>query len=343
LAADAKKPFHVINTALNLVSGSKLAWQQRKAESFTISPLHCGGPSLASASGGAYRRADDYGMGAGSRSISIGTALTISGAAASPNMGYHSSPGVAFLLTLFNVRLGAWLGNPGPAGDPCFPLFSKKPYQLASPRWAVGPILKEAFGLTDDTSPYVYLSDGGHFENLGIYEMVRRRCHYIIVCDGGADPDYKFDDLVNAIRKIRTDLGIRIKIDVSELWPQPGTKSSHAHCALGWIYYNDVDPAAEPGQLLYLKASLNNNEPLDVRSYADEHPDFPHQSTGDQFFDESQFESYRALGLHVARETFNKAQAPLQNLQQAFTEIARHWPPPARPPRVHAAGKPAAP
>ena len=67
------------------------------------------------------------------------------------------------------LRLGAWLGNPGPAGD--------KTFQLGYPHFSVGPIIAEAFGVTNDTSPYVYLSDGGHLENLGLYEMVLRRCH----------------------------------------------------------------------------------------------------------------------------------------------------------------------
>ena len=101
----AEKPFHVINAALNLVKGEQLAWQERKAESFTMSRLHCGSWHLG------YRPSAQYGD-----AISLGTALTISGAAASPNMGYHSSPIVGFLMTLFNVRLGWWLGNPGQPG-----------------------------------------------------------------------------------------------------------------------------------------------------------------------------------------------------------------------------------
>jgi hypothetical protein len=136
--------------ALNLVHGDRLAWQERKAHSFTVSPLHAG--SVAVGDGGAYRRTrssaraprDHYG---GPRGVSLGTAITISGAAASPNMGYHSSPLVTFLMTLFNARLGWWLGNPGPAGNNTF--------YLSSPRFTVRPIVAEALGLTDRTSPYV--------------------------------------------------------------------------------------------------------------------------------------------------------------------------------------------
>src|SRR5262249_19821352 len=100
------RPFHVVNMALNLAKREDLAWQERKAESFTSSPLHSGSGKLG------YRDSKTYGDGDG---ISLGTAVAISGAAASPNMGYHSSPPLALLLTLFNVRLGWWLGNPGNA------------------------------------------------------------------------------------------------------------------------------------------------------------------------------------------------------------------------------------
>ena len=135
----------------------------------------------------------------GPRGVSLGTAITISGAAASPNMGYHSSPLVTFLMTFFNARLGWWLGNPGRAGDNTF--------YLSSPRFTVRPVVAEAFGLTDSTSPYVYLSDGGHFDNLGLYEMVLRRCHFIVVSDAGCDATCGLNDLGGAIRKIRADEG----------------------------------------------------------------------------------------------------------------------------------------
>ena len=198
----------VVNIALNLVGGSKLAWQERKAESFTVSPLHCGSYELG------YRKTNAppgkrYG---GEHGISLGTATTISGAAASPNMGYHSSPLVTFILTLLNVRLGAWLGNPGKAGDATF--------HLGYPNFSVGPIIAEAFGLTNDTSPYVYLSDGGHFENLGLYEMVLRRCHHIVVSDAGEDPECSFADLGEAVRKIRIDFGIPIEFGPMGIYPR---------------------------------------------------------------------------------------------------------------------------
>ena len=288
-----RKPFHILNIAINLVRAENLAWQQRKAQSFTASPLFCGSWNLG------YRRSSDYGInGQLRKAITLGTALAISGAAASPNMGYHSAPPVTFLLAFFNVRLGWWLGNPGPAG--------RNTFDRSCPRIAVRPMLAEAFGLTDAANPYVYLSDGGHFENLGLYEMVLRRCHYIVVSDGSCDADRSFTDLGNAIRKIRIDLGIDIEIETELLELQAGSRMSRAHFALGLIRYDRVDHGAPPGLLIYLKPSLTGNEPADVTEYANGHEEFPHEPTADQFFDESQFESYRALGFHIADKVFTR-------------------------------------
>src|SRR5262249_11167637 len=146
--------------------------------------------------------------------ISLGTAMAISGAAASPNMGYHSSPSVTLLLALFNARLGWWLGNPGPEGETT--------YKDDGPATAIIPLAEETFGLSTDDRPYVYLSDGGHFENLGLYEMVRRRCRFIVAVDAGCDPAFAFEDLGNAVRKIFIDLGIRITFkDLDKLKNRP--------------------------------------------------------------------------------------------------------------------------
>jgi hypothetical protein len=283
------RPFHVINIALNVVSTEKLAWQERKAESFTVTPLHSGSSALR------YRDSKEYGGG-----ISLGTAVAISGAAASPNMGYHSSPPLAFLMTLFNVRLGWWLGNPGTAGA--------HSYKLDGPSWAIAPLLNEMFGQTTDDRAYVYLSDGGHFENLALYEMVRRRCRFVLVVDAGCDKNFDFEDLGNAVRKVALDLGVRItfhglsamqfRVAKTDL-DLPLAPPVHA---VGTIHYRDADGGGEDGIILYLKPSFHGNRihNVGIRNYAAANPDFPHQSTGDQWFSEAQFESYRALGFETA-------------------------------------------
>ena len=224
------KLMHVINTTLNLVGGQNLAWQQRKAEPFSVSPLHSGCFRLG------YRKSRDYG-GRDQGGITLGTAAATSGAAASSNMGYYTtSPVISLLLTLFNVRLGWWLGNPGPAGDDT--------YQLAAPKYSVSPVISEAFGLTDDRNPYVYLTDGGHFENLAIYEMVLRRCRFVVASDAAADEEYHFSDLANAVRKIRIDLGVTIDFPYVGIYDKSEADSGRGpgmYWALGRIRYGCVD------------------------------------------------------------------------------------------------------
>jgi hypothetical protein len=275
------RPFHVVNTALNLVQGEDLAWQERKAESFTMTALHAGAARLG------FRRSHHFGDPFG---FSLPTAVTISGAAASPNMGNETSTTVALLMTLFNVRLGWWVGNPGPWGE--------KTYTRSSPKWSLIRIVQEALGLTNDRRSYVYLSDGGHFENLGLYEMVRRRCHTIVVSDAGQDYRYAFQDLGNAVRKIRVDLGIPIEIREHKIFPRDENKLGK-YCAVGKILYNAVDKGAPDGTLIYLKPAVYWSEPMDVYNYGRENIEFPHEPTSDQFFSESQFESYRMLGQHT--------------------------------------------
>jgi hypothetical protein len=304
------RPFPLLNLTLNLVGGKELAWQDRKAEPFSVSPLHAGSWCLG------YRDAAQYAVNEHrDTALTLGTAAAVSGAAASPNMGYHSSPAVTFLLALFNVRLGWWLGNPGKPGGR--PEDRTRTYDKPGPRFAPGPFFAEAFGLTDDCSPYVYLSDGGHFENLGLYEMVLRRCRYIVISDAGEDPGFSFEDLGNAISKIRVDLGVPIRFEKIPMRPRAPAASfdladppnpRFPYFAVGRIAYSCVDFLETPGDLgaeadgllIYIKACLNGTEPVDVFHYAKSHPGFPHESTANQLYTESQFESYRELGANAA-------------------------------------------
>ena len=309
----APRPLHVVNATLNLVKGDNLAWQQRKAESFTSTKYRTGSCRLG------YQESRLYGD-----RVSLGGAMAISGAAANPNMGYASSPVLSMIMMLFNARLGVWRPNPGEPGRG----YWSKP----GPTYSVRPFIDEAFGLTSDKNAWVNLSDGGHFENLGLYEMVLRRCATIIVVDGSQDADFHFDDLGNATRKIRIDLGIPIEFpDGVPIAKEIAAASKH--CAAGRIVYSAVDGhGAKDGTLIYIKSSLTGNEPRDVLTYAAENPPFPHQSTADQWFDEPQFESYRRLGAHVVEEIF-QFRDDVATIGQ-FTDAVRSYlkPPAAAPP-----------
>ena len=185
-------------------------------------------------------------------------------------------------------------------------------YREEGPSTAIRPLAEETFGLTTDDKPWVYLSDGGHFENLGIYEMVRRRCRFIVAIDAGCDPDFQYEDLGNAVRKIYIDLGVRIKFpQLGRLKnrppPDPSNKSI-PYYAIGTIDYKSADgEGCKNGTILYIKPAYHGVSEVEgpgVRSYAESSKDFPHEPTADQWFSESQFESYRALALSIADTIF---------------------------------------
>lgn len=310
LATDATpRPLLVVNTTLNLVKSAKrLAWQQRKAESFSITPLYCGNFHEG------YRSSKDYG---GPNGISLATAITISGAAASPNSGYHSSPIVTFLMTLFNARLGCWLGNTNTHGA--------KTYRRNGPSHAGKMLFDELLGFTDADHKYINLSDGGHFENLAIYEMVLRRCRFIVASDAGQDPKHDFEDLGNAVRKIRIDFGVPITFETPiRILPRTSETATGLAVALGRIHYEEVDKGAEPGWLVYLKPTLlaPQGPPYDVVSYARSSALFPHESTNDQWFSEAQFESYRALGESLAGQV--TTETTLDGLPDLIAAVQQH-------------------
>ncbi|MGV3660211.1 MAG: hypothetical protein ACO1TE_08495 [Prosthecobacter sp.] len=364
-------PYPLINTAINTSQGGDLDVQERKSESFLLSPLYCGSSrrrlsvstkELAGVCEG-YRPtrqfmsgveppkrgttallesnaelesdADTHGEG-----IKLGTAVSISGAAASPNSGYHTAPVMAFLMTLFNVRLGWWAPNPAKtqwwkqAPDFGYPKKSVSAGKAPPKRQAPGLgflqyLAYELFGSATPNSEFVYLSDGGHFENLGIYELVRRQCVFIIAVDGEEDGAFTFHALGTAIRRCRVDFDAEIKICVDEMRPDPATGLSRSHCAVGKIYYPGIK---KPGTLLYIKSCLTGDEATDIAQYKKMSPAFPHESTGDQFFSESQFESYRQLGQHAALEAFAPLRRPAMKAGETNdptgplrADLEQHW------------------
>lgn len=289
-----RRLFHVVNTALNLVepAGGRLEWQQRKAASFTMTALHCGSAELG------FVPTEHYGASGGG--LSLGRAMAISGAAASPNMGYHSSKLVAFVMTFFNVRLGWWSPNPSEK--------TKRAWNWREPLSGIQALLREAAASATGRHEFVYLSDGGHFENLGLYEMVRRQCLRILVIDASCDPNFEFEDLHGAIRKIRIDFGVPVEFD-EPLPTADSAQSGGRHIAVATIRYDLRWRNAPKGRLVYIKPVLAGDEALDIERFAAANSKpgqaFPHQPTSDQFFDEAQFESYRALGKHSVDKHFS--------------------------------------
>ncbi len=308
-----QRPIHIINTTLNITQGKNLAWQERKAASFVFTPVVCGyalertqGDSMPvdrdrrAMSG--YSETSSYASNdKEEKGFTLGMALATSGAAVSPNMGSASARSRAFVLTLFNVRLGRWSPNP-----------AKKAWRRPSPRFGLIPMLQELFGYSNESRDFLYLSDGGHFENLGLYELIRRRCKTIFVVDAGADVGRAMGDIGAAVEKCRVDLGVEIELPEMSLLAGDADMRAQQGFMEGVIRY-DLADASKNGTLVVIKPSLcqARGEPADVLNYAALNPTFPQQTTADQFFDESQFESYRRLGKFIAEACLAKHGAKL--------------------------------
>ena len=309
-----QRPMHIVNATLNMRLDPRLGRQETQALSFTFSALHCGSHALC-----AYRPSSQFAFDPlRKRSITLGTAMTISGAAASPQMGQFTSPAMAFLLALFNARLGVWLGNPAAAG--------RNTWRARDPRARIAPILREMLGWTTDTNPYVFLSDGSHFDNLGLWEMVLRRVRHIVIVDSGCDLEYQLEDLATAVRRARVDHGAEITFDtlaMKALRDEP----LKPHFVTGTIRYLEAPDTL--GSIVYIKPGLSSDEPVDIINYRKAHPEFPHESTANQWFTDAQFESYRALGFHSVQAAL--ADATTQGLGQLVNQLlARRTDPPTR-------------
>ncbi len=168
--------------------------------------------------------------------------------------------------------------------------------------WRVRPgaLLREVAGKLNESHRWVNVSDGGHIENLACMELLRRRCKYVVIGDGEADPEHYFGGLATLIRSARIDLGIHIEINLNAL-RLGEDRLSRSHWAIGRIHYPAPDDQ-QPGYLLYLKSSITGDEDEVIQQYRHANPSFPHQSTADQFFGEGQFEAYRSLGQHMAEQ-----------------------------------------
>lgn len=308
-------PYHLINANVVLVSSRHPRYRGRGGDNYILSPRFCGSRATG------WKRTDVT-PGAG---LTLATAMAVSGAALSPNAapggeGATRQPVLSVLMSLLNIRLGYWCRNPNSNVQLKRGLWSRvlRAFSRQKTPNMISPGLFESFGRRnlEEHQPYVLLTDGGHFENLGLYELVRRRLKLIVLCDATADPDFKFVDLANAIEKVRADFGAIVEItseDLGALVPQRGKGDAEDPAVLpvakrGYliarIRYSKLDGqlddrAPEQGLLIYLKATFYKALSADMHGYRRAHHDFPNQSTGDQFFDEKQFESYRELGFQT--------------------------------------------
>lgn len=302
--ASVKRPLHLICTAANDMSGDTLSTLYRGARSTVVS-RH--GISI----GDETAELDE---------LRVSSALTASAAAFNSHMGRVSmdlGPAVTFLMSALNLRLGLWVPHP------------KTRYRT---RYTFPGrfFLFELCGRSSAKGRHLHLSDGNHFENFGLYELIRRHVRYIIVSDCGADPEVAFDDLANVLRRVREDFGVEIELDISPLRPDAATGLARQHAVVGTIHYNGPS-GMDKGTILFFKPTLTGDEPPDVLQYRTRNRSFPHESTGDQFYDEPQWESYRRLGEHAARTVlgfFERADAKMSSeVDKLFRDARAQWHP----------------
>jgi len=278
-------PYHLVNTNVILVDSRGRNWRVRGGDSFVLSPLLCG----SNATG--WCRTREFLGG----DLSLATAMAISGAAANPYAGgglFRNRP-VAVLMSLVNLRLGYWVSHPDPARR------KRKGRSHFNTAW------RELSGKLSEERPVLQLSDGGHFDNLGIYELIRRRARLIVACDGTADPHFAFSDFITLLARIEADFGARIMFDQAaglELFMPTdaagfprNTQLARQGFTVGEVRYSD----GSSGHLIYITTTLFKGLGLAALGYKAGNPDFPDQSTADQFFDDAQFEAYRQLGYSV--------------------------------------------
>ena len=281
-------PYLLINAGLNLSGSRDLGRKSRKWGHFLFSKYFCGSLQTGYLETPLFNRGQ----------FGLANALTISGAPTTSGTGYQRFFAQSFLTMLLSraeertrvSSLGLWIPNPRRNG---------------SERVAFWPgyLLREALGVANEWTRLVNVSAGSNTgDGMGIYALFQRRCQVIIASDADADPQIAFDSLTRALVDAEADLGVEVDIDLSMVMPDPETGLSKAHCAIGRIHYPEC--RGRPNWLVYLKPSLTGNEAAHVLNYRRRSPEFPHESGVDQFFDDDEFEAYRALGDHMAEETF---------------------------------------
>ncbi len=317
--SDYLAPYPLINTCLNLQNpgGGDKFKGSKASDYFLLSPLFCGSKLTC------YVPTDRY---IDYRKMTLPAAVTISAAAVNPGLGVYSNKLLSVLMTLFNARLGFWISNP---------IILEKSYAIV---WWPVYFFKELMGRIGLSNKMINISDGGHIENLGVYELLRRGCRLIVSVDAGEDKAYGFADLNNLIIRARNELGLEIRFRSDQqpeelIRPRPSQVYSKKRFAIADIYQwwedtkvihpdtqkeeNHIVNFDEPrkvGTFIYVKSSVlapagkpylsEDDDYLKYGTYKYKiyHPDFPHESTSDQFFDEIQWEAYYQLGQYLGAD-----------------------------------------
>ncbi|WP_333879066.1 hypothetical protein [Methylobacter sp.] len=326
---DKGAPLHIINVTVNETIGgqSQVQQQDRKGFGLSIGPAGiCLGHT-----GNGFKKEDKIYLKREQNDstdpavpcddLSLAQWTAISGAALSTGMGSQSSIGISLLAGYFNLRLGYWWDaggwlKDGDRNTALSKLAKFFAWLFPTQSYLLNEYLDRFYGPAKDLWN---ISDGGHFENMGAYELIRRKVPIIYVIDAEADPDYVFEGMGNLVRKARIDFGAEIEFltrdelkqklsahsdlfgTCEDLRRKAANGYSSACAAIARVKYpGSVDPST----LIYIKAVIRGDEPKDIFNYHAMNPDFPQQTTADQFFDEAQWESYRKLGAWIGEQVF---------------------------------------
>ncbi|MEU7135109.1 hypothetical protein [Streptomyces sp. NPDC046261] len=307
----------VIFAAAANLSGSDRTPPGRHAVSFTLSHDYVGGPDVG------YARVDSLEQRTGRlirRDLTVQSAMAVSGAAFASAMGTQSRT-FQTLFALSNARLGTWLPNPAALG----------PLWEAGSDWRLPPqpairrlsyLLREITGRYPMDDRLLLTTDGGHYENLGLVELLRHGVTTAVCVDAsGYTPPFAAT-LAQAITLAHEELGIEITLhDTEKLVPgsarplQPESPLATINARLAAqavitgdiVYPRDLIGAdgrnlGRRGQLVVARATLTRGMPYKLLAYASSHPVFPHDSTSDQWFDHQQFDAYKELGHYIGEQ-----------------------------------------
>ena len=301
-------PYHLINANVVLVDSDDSTNKTRGGDNFILSPYLCG----SNATG--WRQTSDYMQG----HMTLATAVAISAAAINPNtsvggQGVTRNRLLSIVMSILNLRLGYWAFNPMKT-----PKFSKVANHIIPSLVYIVKSVVNGKGFTENEA-FIELSDGGHFENLALYELIRRKVKLIVLSDAAEDIQFSFADFQNAIQRIEADFNVRMDCHDPELgpdqllpkkkedeYPQNARFSERGYMVVKIHYLDD----SEVGTLVYLKSTLISAANFKIKGYKAQNPDFPDQSTADQFFDEVQFEAYRELGYQITETMINELKLP---------------------------------
>jgi hypothetical protein len=287
-------PLHIINAAINTPGSNDDVLRKRGTARFELSPYAVGGPALG------WTDTARYGS-----SISLAHALAVSAAAVNSEGGQLVPRWARVLLVLSNCGLGQWFRNPTLAFNRALGA-TLATQDARFRRWGhfwTGYVAREVLARNSEHDTLVFVSDGGHHDNLGLGALVDRGCRLIVCVDAAADPDFSFTDLARVAEMLHVDAGWTVSLRLDDARPKNPNGTAQERHVQSSVLIGEIKNIKESISLVYVKASVEAGAPFGVLRYAERHPAFPQQSTANQFFDESQFEAYRKLGEHLARRT----------------------------------------